>query len=178
MENETKKIIEESEWQGQKFQIIWHGRDFIPPPDKVKQVSGICYTGMGKIVVVSQDGVLWELPGGHPEPGEDLNEAFIREVKEEACASVDLVEYLGSQEVRPGKDSVYYQVCYASHVILDKFDPQHEMLQRRLVNPTDLSNTLQWKTNRILDEILSTAQKLMDGKVQEENYNCENVFKK
>ncbi len=41
------------------------------------------------------------------------------------------------------------------------------MLHRRLVNPTDLSATLKWKTNRILNEILTAAQNLMDGKAQE-----------
>ncbi len=114
MEIETESIIEDAEWQGQDFQVIWHGRDFIPPLEKVTQVSGICYKEMRTIVVVSQDGVRWELPGGHRGPGEDLEAAFIREVKEEACACVMQAEYLGSQEVRPGKGLVYYQGRYAS----------------------------------------------------------------
>src|SRR4030042_1552899 len=80
------EITEEHTLEGQKISVTWRGPAFTPPRHLIRQASGICITDEGLIVLVTGDGESWGLPGGHPENGETIKEAFIREVREEACA--------------------------------------------------------------------------------------------
>jgi ADP-ribose pyrophosphatase YjhB (NUDIX family) len=57
------------------------------------------FTGDGMIVLVTGEEETWSLPGGHPEPGETIEQAFVREVREEACAIVEHLVYPGAQQV-------------------------------------------------------------------------------
>lgn len=47
----------------------------------------------------------WELPGGRPEAGENLEDALVREVQEECGLDVTATVYVGSRscEILPGK---------------------------------------------------------------------------
>lgn len=68
------------------------------------------------MVLVTKDGSSWQLVGGHPEPGESIEQAFVREVAEETGAKVLNLRYLGAQEVRdpgnPEGKSIYFQVRF------------------------------------------------------------------
>lgn len=64
------------------------------------QSAGGVVVGPGnKIIVVSQNGNSWSLPKGHLDPGEDEQEAAIREIYEEAgVQDVKVIEKLGEYE--------------------------------------------------------------------------------
>ncbi len=78
----------------------------------------------------------WDIPGGHREPGESLEETARREVYEETGARLDRLELLGYQSIHiagprlatytyPYPDS--YQIFYRSHVVsLDDFQETDE----------------------------------------------------
>src|SRR5688572_3882820 len=59
--------------QGHDWIVSWH-----PPPDALPGTphgaTGICVTLDGEVVVISQDGEHWDLPGGRPEGQESLEE--------------------------------------------------------------------------------------------------------
>jgi len=67
-------------------------------------------------VLVTPDGKSWSLPGGHPEGNETVEDAFRREVDEEACATVINLVYLGAQEVNNPENQAglktYYQTRF------------------------------------------------------------------
>lgn len=69
--------------------------NFIPEEaNKFFQVSvkGLCFNKQGKLLLIQQDDLRWELPGGRLEHGEDLINALVRECKEELGVEVNLLD--------------------------------------------------------------------------------------
>lgn len=153
-------ITEEHSWLGQHLIVTWHDASSNPPRNLVTQASGICFTDDSRIVLVTTDGKTWHLPGGHPEDNETIEEAFIREVKEEAYATVTSLAYLGAQEVNDPEnpaESTYYQTRFWARVRLDEFKSEHEMSGRKLVTPSTINTSLRWNPSGILQAIMKTA---------------------
>jgi 8-oxo-dGTP pyrophosphatase MutT (NUDIX family) len=153
------KITQVNYWEGRRFFVTWHASDFIPTRNLVVQAGGICFTDEGKVVVVTADGKKWNLPGGHTEQGETVEEAFIREVREEACATVIGYRYLGSQEVTDPEnpETLYYQAGFWAHVRLDEFIPEYEIIERKQVTPEIINESLQWDPDTILEVLMKAA---------------------
>lgn len=91
----------------------------------------------GQIVVISQDGVKWELPGGRPERNEDWRETLDREVLEEACATVERATLLGFSRGRcisgHEKGLVLVRSLWLADVTIHNWKPEHEVKYRKLV---------------------------------------------
>jgi 8-oxo-dGTP diphosphatase len=154
-------IIEESTWEERPLTVTWHESSFVPPRELITQASGLCFVGDGSVVLVTADGMTWQLVGGHPEIGETSEEAFRREAVEEACATVTHLAYLGAQEVNdphnPTGLTTYYQSRFWARVTLGEFSGKHEMMARTCVAPTAVQATLNWRTSRVLAAILQAA---------------------
>ncbi len=63
--------------------------DFIESTAKVKQVYVWIFDKDKNMLIVSKDGVNWQLPGGKPNVNETLKETAIREVFEETGLDID-----------------------------------------------------------------------------------------
>src|SRR5512139_2617180 len=128
------RLVEQSTWEGRPLIVEWLSSPFTPPRDLVTQASGVCFTGDGEIVLVAGAQRAWSLPGGHPEPGETLEQALTREVREEACAGICHAVYLGVQQVNDPQSADgltrYYQARFWARVRLEPFTPQFERLYR------------------------------------------------
>lgn len=112
------------------------------------------------ILVAGEDGT-WSLPGGHPEPGETIEQTLVREVREEACAIVEHLAYLGAQQVddpsAPSGLTRYYQTRFWARVHLEPFHPQFETLRRTLATPKDFLSLLSWGHTKIVQALFDIA---------------------
>ena len=157
---EQRAPVQVIEWEGRTVTATWQPPPFRPSRRLTTQVLGICFAPDGQIVLVTTDSAHWTLPGGHPESGEPLEAALIREVWEEASAHVVKSVYLGCQRVddpqRPDGPALYYQARFWARVELDPFVARHETSARRLVAPEDFLASLAWgfaaSARIILDE--------------------------
>jgi ADP-ribose pyrophosphatase YjhB (NUDIX family) len=134
---------------------------WMPPTHLVTQALGFCFTADGLVVLVTLDDRQWSLPGGTVEDGESVEQALVREVAEEACARVLRYRYLASQHVvdprNPDGLPSYYQSRWWARVELDPWQPQDEMIARRLVPPGQVLATLWWRRKEIAHRLLDLA---------------------
>lgn len=111
------------------------------------RVYAFAFTRDGQILLVSDgvDGAQYWLPGGGVEAGESAEAALARELWEEAAASVEALEKLGTQRADDPAVGSSYQAFYWCRVTLaETFTPEHEISERRLVAPSVFLNTLFW----------------------------------
>ena len=140
---------------------------WMPPAERVTQALGICLTADGLVVLVTWDEQRWTFPGGTVEPGETIEAALVREVAEEACATVDACQYLACQHVadplNPDGPASYYQTRWWARVTAHPWRPGHEMTGRRLIPPDQTPATLFWLEKtvaaRLLDQALTADQR-------------------
>ena len=141
-------LIEYATYEGRALTITWNPSSTPPPRALITQATGICFTGDGYILLVAGEDSRWSLPGGHPEPGETIEQVFVREIQEEACARVEHLVYLGAQQIDDPEASCgltrYYQTRFWARVRLEAFEPQFEITQRKLVLPEDVLALLSW----------------------------------
>lgn len=157
----TDPIYDDIIQDGRPIRVTWRGAEFIPSRPLVTQASGVCYKEYGWVVLVTKDGISWQLAGGHPEPGESIEQAFVREVAEETGAEVLEMRYLGAQEVNhpdnPDGMKVYYQARFWAKVRLGEFIPQFEVIERRCFAPKEVKAVLAWQTVNVLDQLLALS---------------------
>jgi len=99
--------------------------------------GGICVTDSGGMVVISNDQVEWDIPGGRPEGDEDWEATLRREVLEEACAVVQGATLLGFARGRhvegPEAGSMLVRSIWLAQVTLNDWRPQFEIKHRKVV---------------------------------------------
>jgi ADP-ribose pyrophosphatase YjhB (NUDIX family) len=133
---------------GEEFRVHSNGQDWIaswhpsvsgPPAGKPHGAAAVCFIGDGQIVLVTEDGKSWGLPGGRPEGDEDWRETLDREVLEEACARVDDATLLGFSKgvcIRGEEEGlVLVRSFWLAAVSLEAWAPEYEITQRRLTAP-------------------------------------------
>jgi len=152
-----------AEFDGKKYSIEWFAGAPLPSGERATQVSGVCFTHSGEIVLVSGDGAIWGLPGGHPETGESPEDALRREVREEARCEVERAEYLGYQKCIPeGGGKPDFQLRFWCAVTVGDFQPRHEIGYRKLVSADDFLKTLSWGASPIAKDLARLAGECMN----------------
>lgn len=154
-------LIENVIYEGRTLKHTWNPSVTPPLRELITQASGICFTQDGNIVLVAGRDQEWSLPGGHPETGENIEQAFMREVWEEACAVVEHLAYLGAQQIDDPEVSNglkrYYQTRFWARVHLEPFHPQFEKIHRKLVAPVDFLSQLSWGRSPIAQALFVVA---------------------
>ena len=90
----------------------------------------------GNFVLLSEraDGKGWKLPGGAVEEGESDFDALVREVREETCLEVEVLEQVGSPLVF--KDDT--AVAYACTIVGGRLEPTDEAIRHHYCTADDL----------------------------------------
>lgn len=147
-------------FDGRMVQLTWQPQLRLTSSLRVTQVSGACVTSAGKLLLVSEDGSSWTLPGGRPEAGESPEDTLRREVFEEACGLVTRCRYLGAQRVDdPSLDVPYFQLRFWARVDLQTFRPHHEMRHRTCVEISDARRLLWGGDSRIANRLLDLIER-------------------
>jgi ADP-ribose pyrophosphatase YjhB (NUDIX family) len=134
------------EYQGRTIRHAWVGDADVVPA----RVHALAFVADGTILLVgatpgaSGGAELW-LPGGGIEAGETPEEALARELREEAAATVEALRPLGSQRVDDPVAGSEFRAFYWSRVALaDAYAPEHDVTERRLVQPDQFLDALSW----------------------------------
>ncbi len=129
----------------QDWIVSWHS-PLTPPKGTPHGASGLCVTGDGGIVLISQDGEHWDVPGGRPEGHETLEETLRREVLEEACATVVRAKLLGfcrgACVAGPQVGLVTVRSLWRAEVELAPWEPRFEVSHRRVVAAVEVVDQL------------------------------------
>ncbi|WP_102128055.1 NUDIX hydrolase [Deinococcus planocerae] len=150
-------VREETTWEGRPVRLTWLPGYRPRSHETVTQVSGLCFTAGGQIVLVSRDGRAWSLPGGKPEDGEPWEETLRREVAEEACAEVLDCRFLGAQRVEGLTPQPYSQLRFRARVGLHPFTPTMETQHRTMVSTEEYARVLPWGAGAIGQALLRQA---------------------
>ncbi len=129
----------------QDWIVSWHS-PLTPPDGTPHGASGLCVTGDGKVVLISQDGEHWDVPGGRPEGDEPWEETLRREMREEACATVVQARLLGfcrgACVAGPQAGLVTVRSLWRAEVELAPWEPQFEVAHRRVVAAAEVIDQL------------------------------------
>ena len=151
-------LQDNTEFAGRHFEVTWMQGEDLPPLDQITQVSSMCFTSVNQIALISTDGKRWNIPGGHPEPKESLEQTLRREVLEEACCEIYDPFLLGWQHVRDIQDnSVHFQMRYFCRIRIQPFDPKHEIRHRKFVRPDEFLAMLSYGHSAIAKEWFKLA---------------------
>lgn len=149
--------MERTTWEGRPAVLTWLPGYRPGPAETVRQVSGLCFTGEALLLLVSQNGANWNLPGGNPEAGEGWEQTLRREVAEEACAEVRHCRLLGAVRVEGLTPQPYFQLRFWARVRQLPFQPEHETRHRLGVPPAEFARLLPWGAGAIGQALLAGA---------------------
>jgi ADP-ribose pyrophosphatase YjhB (NUDIX family) len=129
----------------QAWIVSWHPPP-VPPDGTPHGSDGVCVTGDGEIVLISEGGEHWNLPGGRPEGDETWEETLRREMLEEACATVAGAKLLGFGRAIcvDGRERglVLVRSFWRAEVGLLPWEPRFEVLHRRVVLPAEVAQQI------------------------------------
>jgi ADP-ribose pyrophosphatase YjhB (NUDIX family) len=146
---------------GGQWRATWHPPTAAPEGQR-HGACGVCIAEGGQVVLISADGLRWDLPAGRTEGAESWEETLRREMREEACATVVQARLLGFAQSRclsgPQAGLVLVRSFWRAEVALDPWQPQFEIAHRRLVEPGALAPLLPPLYARILARALTEAR--------------------
>ncbi|HLL80923.1 MAG TPA: NUDIX domain-containing protein [Ktedonobacteraceae bacterium] len=115
-------------------------------------VNAVIFDGSRVLLSLRRDIGWWNLPGGGLEPGETVDEALRREVREETGLEVELERLVGVYS-KPQKNEVV--LVFRCRVTGGQLSATEEMAESRYFMPNELPrNTLPKHRQRIEDALL------------------------
>jgi ADP-ribose pyrophosphatase YjhB (NUDIX family) len=154
---EIKSVIKRS--NGAAFDVVYRDIDRYSElaEKKVSHVCGYCFYGNKLVVAFDQSRNKWTFPGGSIEAGETVEEATIREIKEEANMRVVRQMPIGCQDIYElGKIiSQTRSLCIVEPYGDFISDPDGDITEIKLIDPADYKKYVDW--GEIGDHIMERA---------------------
>jgi ADP-ribose pyrophosphatase YjhB (NUDIX family) len=126
---------------GGDWLTAWHPAAEVPMGTP-HGANGLCVTGDGRVVLISNDAERWGWPGGRPEPDESWEQTLRREILEEACCIARGARLLGFCRSEclsgPEKGLVLVRSVWRVEVDLMPWEPRFEVAHRRVVSADEL----------------------------------------
>ncbi len=156
------EIKSQLEHKGKAYNVTYHDWD----PDAVTGIGNKTLDGVhslsfygDKLVIVSKEGTHWTPPGGGIEKGETVEEASIREIKEESNMKVLHQECIGYQDVERIEDGVVFRQ-FRMMAIVEPYgdfiaDPDGDIFHIKLIDPIEYKKYIQW--GEIGDRLMERA---------------------
>ncbi len=116
----------------------------IPPAERVSSVAIVAFDKEGKIVVTGHKLRGWDIPGGHVEPGEEVIQALVREVREEVggrFTTAKIIARITSNETE-GKYADKEMLIFAtSDLVMDEvWEPAEDVAERAVLDSEEVLN--------------------------------------
>ena len=117
-----------------------------------------------KILLIKRDTVpfkgYWALPGGRAEPGENVEQTIVREVKEETGLDVVVVRKIGEyheQGIQEGVEYDYYPACFLVKVVGGEIRRQQSEIQEiKLFKIHEIPENLAFVHNQMIKDYLAS----------------------
>jgi ADP-ribose pyrophosphatase YjhB (NUDIX family) len=118
------------------------------------------------ILLIKRDTVpfkgYWALPGGRAEPGENVEQTIVREVKEETGLDVVVVRRIGEyheQGIQEGVEYDYYPACFLTKVVGGEMKRQQSEIQEiQLFSFDDVPENLAFVHNDMVNDYLASRE--------------------
>jgi 8-oxo-dGTP pyrophosphatase MutT (NUDIX family) len=150
---------------GEDWRVAWYPPPD-PPPGRPHGIAAVCLAG-AEVILISRDGIDWDLPGGRPKRGEKAVDTLRREVREETCATVTKSRLLGFTTGTclsgPQRGTTLVRSLWRAEVDVGEWRPEFEIAHRRIVPASDAFTCLGVPEGmkpiyrRFLDEALGAA---------------------
>lgn len=141
----------EIKFRGKEYYCEWFDDTNFESLKRLRHAHGFVFD-KGRICMIKiNEKKGWELPGGGIEKGETLEQAFIRELEEEADLEIKNIIRLGYLKITPktNPSEFFYQARFAAEVREIKkqtIDPAEGIIPERIfVKPTDFGNYTAWR---------------------------------
>jgi ADP-ribose pyrophosphatase YjhB (NUDIX family) len=147
------------------LEFVFHPAKTMEGLSPIMQASGVCFDDQGRVLLLRQEGKAWNLPGGHPEAGESLEQTLEREVYEETTVKIGKRELIGYQEAIEDGVTTRYQARFACLVErVDSLQPdpaKGKTHERMFVEPEKAMDFIPYPhIKQIIDEAVNWYKSL------------------
>ena len=111
-------------------------------PDHLVSVAALVVNGEGKLLLVKSPLRGWEFPGGLVEPGETLQDALRREIREESGAEAEITGFAGVSK-NLSRDIV--NLDFTCRYLGGELRPSEESLEVRFVTAEEAFRLMTWR---------------------------------
>lgn len=138
-------------WNGNKVKSTWIKTNDVSKYSPITQVYGIVFNDKNEILICRKGNGDWQIPGGHPEKDETINQTLEREMLEEVDITISDIQILGIQKGEmpdiPDNKSHYQVRCIAKlkKLLPQTPDPDNgETWERKFIPSSEITNYVKW----------------------------------